>query len=136
MRNDGAVFVRFTCPAAGAKNLHYESAPLVNGQPPWIRRPPAIDRYITALGFAGPQRYVWETVHKSYENAAAALIAAYSIHMETLDMDYAGRGAVSYITGTAEGELTGFLALEMWTDPATKAVWTLAAAPKTDTRKQ
>jgi hypothetical protein len=136
MRNGGAVFVRFTCPAAGAKNLHYESSPLVNGQPPWIRRPPAIDGYITALGFAGPQRHVRETVNKSYENAAAALIAMQSALLETIDRDSPGREASSHIVETAEGLLTGFLALEMWIDPATKAVWTLAAAPKTDTRKQ
>lgn len=56
MRKGGVVFVRFTCPAPGAESLNYESAPLVNGQPSWIRRPPAIDGHITALGFAGHQR--------------------------------------------------------------------------------
>lgn len=134
LRTGNAVFVRFTCPAPGAESLNYESAPLADGRPGWIRRPPRIAGYTAAVGFAGKRRSISETVNKSCENAAAALLAARSIHLETLDLDYAGRAA-SRITGTAEGELTGFMVLELWIDPATKAVWTLAAARKIDTGK-
>jgi hypothetical protein len=136
MRNGGAVFVRFSCPAAGAEILQYESAPLVNGRPPWIRRPPVIEGHITALGFAGRQRQARETVNKSCENAAAALLAMQSALLKTLDQDSPGREAVSHIVETAEGTLSGFMVLEMWIDPATRAVWTLAAARKTETRNQ
>ena len=130
-RTGSAVFVRFTCPAPGAERPDYRPAVVVSGQPEWTRRSPRIAGYNTAVGFAGKRRYIRETVSKSYENAAAELIAARSIHMETIDLDDTRRGAASYITGTAEGELQGFVVLEMWIDPKTGAVWTLAAARKT-----
>ena len=134
-RADGAVFVRFTCPAPGAQRLDYVSAPWVNGEPLWIRRLPAIDGHITALGFAGQQRHVRETVNKSCESAAAALIVSQRAHIKTLARDDYGRGASSHIVETARGELQGFMALEMWINPVTKGVWTLAAAREMDTEE-
>jgi hypothetical protein len=128
VRTPQGVFVRFTCPAPGAEALDYRPA-AVRGVPGWTRRPPKIAGYVTAAGFAGKRRSIRETVLKSYENAAAALIAGRSIHMETLDGDYPGRA--SFITGTSEGELTGFMVLERWIDPETRGVWTLAAVPQT-----
>ncbi|MDR2501532.1 MAG: hypothetical protein LBD37_10735 [Treponema sp.] len=55
------------------------------------------------------------------------------MYIETLDLDDPRRGPASAITGTAEGTLRGFMVLEMWIDPKTRGVWTLAAARKTGT---
>ena len=127
-RTGGAVFVRFTCPAPGAERLDYRPAVLENGRPAWIHRAPHIAGYRTAVGFAGKRRYIRDAVAKSYESAAAGLIAAQVTHIETLDLTDTRRGAASYSAGTAQGEVQGFVALEMWIDPATQGVWTLAAA--------
>jgi hypothetical protein len=127
-RTNNGVFVRFTCPVPEAEALDYRPPAVLNGEPPWIRRPPEIPGYRTALGFAGKRRQIQETVIKSLENAAAALLCGQSVQMETLDGDTPGRGAVSIITGSAEGELRGFMTLEIWIDPKTQGVWALAAA--------
>jgi hypothetical protein len=103
---------------------------VVNGEPGWRYRAPLIAGYTTAVGFAGPRRSIREAVSKSYENAAAGLIANQSINLQVFD-SVSGGGGASYIAATAEGELQGFVVLEMWIDPKTKGVWTLAAARKT-----
>lgn len=100
-------------------------------EPGWTRRPPRIAGYRTAAGFAGARRHIQETVFRSYKSAAGALISDQSIRMETLDKNAPGREAASRITGTAEGILQGFVVLEIWIDPTTKGVWTLAAARET-----
>jgi hypothetical protein len=130
-RSGSAVFVRFSCPAPGAERPDYSPGAVVtSGEPEWTRRPPLIAGYTTAAGFAGPRRSIRETVGKSCEDAAAGIIAARSITVRVFD-SVSGGGGTSYTAATAEGELQGFVVLEMWIDPKTRAVWTLAAARKT-----
>jgi hypothetical protein len=128
-RSGNAVFVRFSCPSPGAERLDYRPPVVVSGEPEWTRRPPLIAGYTTAVGFAGPHRSIREAVSKSYEDAAAGLIAGQSIKVQVFDLG-SGGGGRSYTAATAEGELQGFVALEIWIDPKTKGVWTLAAARK------
>jgi hypothetical protein len=129
-RTGSAVFVRFTYPGADAPEIAYPAG-LVKGKPRWTQGGlPDSPPYMLAVGFSGKRRYVKETAVKSCESAIAALLAKKAARMEVYDRDARAAGASVGIVETIEGELTGFMVLEIWIDPLTRAVWTLAAAEK------
>jgi hypothetical protein len=125
---DGAVFVRFTYEGSlpGAVNYSYNWNG--NGAPSWTTRPPGeIGGCAAGVGYARPQRQLRDTFIRSYENAAASIIAGISSRMTTGEAD-SPEGRVSSTLQVSEGSLQGFYVLEAWREPSTGAVWTLAIA--------
>ncbi|MDR1903770.1 MAG: LPP20 family lipoprotein [Treponema sp.] len=132
IRTNSAVFVRFTYPVSRLNPARYDSG-LTGGKPAWLHNPPEISGYITGVGFAKNQRWIKETIEKSCESAITALLARTSATIKMRDADLAANGASSAnteITEIIEGELTDFQILEIWIEPKTSSVWTLAVAKK------
>jgi hypothetical protein len=97
-----------------------------NQRPAWIdRAPPTIPGYRTGVGFAGPRSYLKDTIIASYENAVFYFIGAASSQVSS--QQNIRNGSVS-IDGSirSSGVLKGFYVLEIWVEPTSKAVWTLA----------
>jgi hypothetical protein len=131
IRIENSVFVRFTFPAPGFNPARYDGGS-ENGKPRWVQKLKQIESsdYILAAGFAGRHLYLKDAVTASYENAIAALLAVVKTNIKVMDTDYSNNGGSTLIVETIEGRLSGFHILEIWIDPKTKAVWTLAAAKK------
>jgi hypothetical protein len=129
VRTDNAVFIRCVYDAPGLSPFDYDCG-TVNGKPAWLRGPVAIPGYSSAVGFAKNHRRLAETIARSRESAAIALMASLSSHIETIVVDHANRRAAVATRETIEGELFNFMILETWIDPETGSVWTLAAAKK------
>ncbi|GHV89592.1 hypothetical protein AGMMS50268_00950 [Spirochaetia bacterium] len=130
LRTDSGVFVRFTYPVTDIRRIDYSSG-LVNGEPLWIHnRTSEASGYMLAVGSSGRQRYIKETITKSYESAIAALLAQKSVDIKTKDVDSSRDGSGTELREVIEGELIYFHILEIWIDPKTQNVWTLAAAKK------
>jgi hypothetical protein len=126
LRTVEAVFVRCTYPVQVVNSIPYTPA---NGKPAWIHTPPQeIFGLLAGVGFAGRQRYLTQTITKSYENAISALLSLVSTTMAVHEIGDTRHGAVSEMVEVSEGVLNGFLVLETWIDPQTKSVWTLAVA--------
>jgi hypothetical protein len=80
---------------------------------------------------AGRQDRFGDTVRKSYEAAAASIVTNYSSYMESTETTF-GSATEVYISQVSEGLLKNFLVLEVWIDPKTRAVYTLAIASQID----
>jgi hypothetical protein len=129
VRTGSAVFVRCVYDAPGLPPVERTHA-TGNGEPAWLHGGVAeIPGYISAAGFAKNRRYLKETIARSRESAAAALMAMVSSRIETAVTDQANRRTAA--REVIEGELFNFMVLETWIDPADGSVWTLAAAKKT-----
>jgi hypothetical protein len=137
LRSENAVFVRVRYP--GSLNINYRpSGPRPGGKPgdkpSWIESPPAmIGEYNAGVGYAGRRGAHRDTVTASYENAVFSIIRDLSTVSWERSVDYRGEGFLGgeftvRQTIDAKGRLTGFYALETWTDPSDKSVWTLAVA--------
>ncbi|MDR1128943.1 MAG: hypothetical protein LBL20_06495 [Treponema sp.] len=129
VRTGNAVFIRCAYDMPGLSSLGYNDE-TVNGKPAWLRGPITIPGYSSAVGFAKKHRRLAETIARSRESAAIALMAGLSSHIETIVADHANRRAAVTTRETIEGELINFMILETWIDPETGSVWTLAAAKK------
>jgi hypothetical protein len=130
VRTEGAVFLRCIYDVPGL--LPVERAyGTEEGEPVWLHGGLAtIPGYISAAGFAKNHRQLKDTIAKSRESAAAALMSMVSSHIETGASDYANRGAAVSTVEIIEGELFNFMILETWIEPSAGSVWTLAAARK------
>jgi hypothetical protein len=125
-----AVFVRVTYPVLTGSVIY--TSEIIGGAPSWIHKPPQeISGYMAGVGFAMNQRWFQDTVTKSYESAITALLSRLSSQMTVHDIDGSNNTA-SQTVQIIEGELSRFLALEMWIDPVNKSVWTLAIARTKD----
>ena len=125
---DGAIFIRFTYPAAFPGNIAYSSGRNPNGSPEWTNRPPSeIGGFLTGVGFARKQMRKRDTIAKSSEAAAAALVSRINSSVSTKEVSARGENA-TVVQQQSIGRLSNFLILEMWMDPETEAVWTLAIA--------
>jgi hypothetical protein len=133
VRTDNAVFIRCVYEAPGLTPFGHKYG-IENGKPAWLDGGLIeIPGYISAVGFAKNHRYLKETIAKSRESAAAALIANVSSSIETSTAERANRRttvSIEKIEETIEGELINFMVLETWIESATGSVWTLAAAKK------
>jgi hypothetical protein len=119
----------------GSLLLSYQSLPAgPGGKPGWVDNPPEkISGYAAGVGYAGRRNIHRDTVIASYENAVLAIIRNQTSKSWSSSEGFRGAGfldysAVSQKGMSAEGVLTGFYVLEIWIDPAAKAVWTLAVA--------
>jgi hypothetical protein len=127
LRIGNVVLIRFTYPQALPVIPNYESA--FNMTKPWwiIKQPQEISGYVAGIGFAKKHSKLRDTINKSYENAITALISRQSTYITTKTSD----NTIGNKTTTLqinEGELVNFLVIEMWVEPVTQSVWTLAIA--------
>jgi hypothetical protein len=129
-----AVFVRTRYRASRRLLISHQYA-AKNERPQWIDNPPKrISGFWVGVGFAGPRLYHKDTVIASYENAVFSIIESISNTVRSqMETSQASLGAfafsaVSSNEVSASGALQGFYVLETWTDPVTKAVWSLAVA--------
>ena len=125
---DGTVFVRFTYPASFPGKITYPFARNPNGSPEWMNRPPReIDGFMAGVGFARKQSRQRDTITKSSESAAAALVSQINSSMSSKEVS-AVNEKTTVIQQQSIGKLSNFLVLEIWIDPESDAVWTLAIA--------
>jgi hypothetical protein len=96
-------------------------------KPAWTTAEPVIPGYYCGVGYAGSHSRLSDTVKASYENALFSIIRQISTDVAVSEK---GNGALSRTVReyTAEGTLKGFYALEVWIEPETRIVWTLAIA--------
>jgi hypothetical protein len=106
------------------------------GPPPWVNTlPEGTPGYVYGVGFAGRRIYHRDTVNASCEAAVFSLIRNLSGQVTGAtaeawkDSAFGYSGAAGASVSSAMG-LEGFYVLEVWIDPASKAVWTLALARK------
>jgi hypothetical protein len=130
-----AVFVRTRYRASRSLPVKHRYT-AKNERPQWVDNPPRqISGFWVGVGFAGPRLYHKDTVIASYENAVFSIIESISnivtSKVESVQNSGSAFSSLSVVNTnevTASGTLGGFYVLETWTDPATKAVWTLAIA--------
>jgi len=130
---DGYLMVRFTYPANFAGAIAYSpAAGNTNSRPEWINRPPvSTGNYIIGVGFANRQLRFRDTIMKSYESAAVALVSQISTSVTTGSLsDSAAYQNTETVYQYSEGRLRNFVVLETWIDPDSRAAWTLAIAEK------
>jgi hypothetical protein len=129
----GAVIVRVKYKPNIVPNIHYNSG-FSDGKPLWTSKPPAaINGYIAGVGYANAHKEIKDTIEKSYQNAAAAIITNISSKISSSEIIVTGNTITTHtstVLQISEGEMSEFLILETWIDPETKAVWTLAVAKK------
>ena len=127
-KKDGTIFIRFTYPAAFPGYISYGFMRNPDGSPEWtINHPQNINGFISGVGFSSKQFRRQDTYVKSYESALADLASQLSVHVSvssTLD----GSQNKSVTRMRSMGNLINFTILEVWIDPNTQAVWTLAIA--------
>ena len=129
---DGAIFIRFTYPAAFPGNIDYRFGRNLDGSPEWTNRPPhEIGGFLAGVGRSGRQSRFGDTVMKSYEAAAASIASKVLTSMTTSDTSSLNQNE-TMIRSQSSGILTQFLVLETWIDPNNRAVYTLAVARNAD----
>jgi hypothetical protein len=130
--DEGVLFVRFTYPVAFPEKITYFSGKNPDGKPEWTTRPPkTIGGFNVGVGFSGRQLRLSDTIIKSYEAAVIALVSRSSTAITTGAI-LAGNYSATAIHRQSAGNLKNFAVIEMWIDPASKAVWTLAVAQISD----
>lgn len=127
---DDGVFIRFRYATAAAAPVNFVTSVNNDGRPNWTysRDMPRIDGYITAVGFARNQVRLKDTIRKSSEAAAARMIEDISTQITSSDKSGTGMGASGLIQTKSEGKLDSFQTVELWIDPKTGYVYTLAIA--------
>jgi hypothetical protein len=130
---ENTIFVRTRY--KGSLPLSYQSLPSGSGgRPGWVDNPPeTISGYVAGVGYAGRRNAHRDTVVASYENAVLAILRDQNSKIWSASEGFRGSGFLDYSmvsqkSLSAGGVLTGFYVLETWTDPAARAVWTLAIA--------
>jgi hypothetical protein len=124
---DGAVFIRFTYPINFPGNISYKSGKNQDGSPEWTTKRPQVDGFIVGVGVSGRQERLGNTVRKSYEDAVFSIVSNYSSTIDSSNTSI-GSATETYIYQESEGLLVNFLVLEVWIDPKSRAVYTLAIA--------
>ena len=121
-----AVFIRFKLPAV-AQQVKYTTKFEKDGSPVWVnnRQLPKVDGYISAVGFSQKQMRLKEAVYKATEAAVASMIETQSTKITESVVDKSvGTRRVSY--SVSEGRLQNFHVIEIWVQPKTNNVYTLA----------
>ena len=139
-RSGGSVYIRFAYPSVFPAFISYSFSRNADGRnadgrnadgsPVWIHRPPGeINGFPAGVGYAARQSRVKDTFAASRDSAAAAIISQLSTSVITGTA--LGYNATSILQRSA-GKLARFLVLEIWVDPNTRAVWTLAIAQRAE----
>ncbi|MDR1910150.1 MAG: hypothetical protein LBQ35_09590 [Spirochaetaceae bacterium] len=128
LERDNAVFVRARFPGIPGRGLAFT---LSSGDPPgWTGAPPLFPGYLVGVGFSTAHRNLSDTVKASYDSAIFSIVEGLSSRVSVSQDDSNTGRASSYAarSSDARATLTGFYVLEIWIDPQTRAVWTLAVA--------
>ena len=126
--DDGSVFVRFSYPAVFPGSVNYPRGKGKDGRPEWVsHRPGRTGDFYTGVGFSGRQTRLRDAIAKSYESAIVSIVSQVSASITASDTsaEYSGQ---SRIREHNIGNLSHFIVLEIWIDPASLAVSTLAVA--------
>jgi len=130
--NNRAVFIRFTYPTAFPGSISYGFVQNEDGRPVWTtNRPKQINGLVVGVGYAARQSRQQDTFIKSYEAALAEIVTQLSVIINTETISD-GWNNTSTINMHGKVNLSNFLVLEIWIDPKTQAVWTLAVAHNTE----
>ena len=89
-----------------------------------------IGNFYAGVGFSGRQLRQSDTIARSYESAVVAIVSQISTTVRTRDTS-TGSSSQS-MTQRSRGNLSNFTVLEIWIDPDTRAVSTLAVARNAD----
>jgi len=127
--HNGVTYIRFSYPANFPGYIGYWIGKNPDGSPEWTTRPPdSINGFTAGVGRSGRQERFSNTVRRSYEAAVISIVSKVSTSsMETTDISLQNQ-TESQISRQSSAILNNFLVLEIWTDPETGAVWTLAIA--------
>jgi len=135
---DNVFFIRTTYPSALPFPVNYR--PQYSGadkKPSWVDDPPSeINGYEVGIGYAGRHSSMSDTYTNSRNNAVFAIIRKINAVSQASSLLYQSTGSLfGYKTSDdnviySYGTLNGFYVLDAWIDPASKAVWTLAIARK------
>jgi hypothetical protein len=129
-----SIFVRARFQGSQPLFIHYDAFPGAEGRPAWVDSPPAeISGHRVGVGYAARRSSHRDTVNLSFEAAIFSIIRTVSGHVSSGAVNYPGPGRFDYrstndSTVRTWGKLEGFYVLEIWTDPSTMGVWTLAIA--------
>jgi len=123
--NEG-VFVRFQYEKTVA-DVNY-SARIQSERPDWIRNQgmPAIEGYVTSVGFARNRQKLKDTVLMATEDAVERMIADLSTTVNTREISATGQGSSSFVQTKSEGKISEFRIIEMWIEPNSRSVYILA----------
>ena len=131
---DDTIFVRARY-AGNGFTINFPRSPHQE-KPVWISSPPrSFEGFVAGVGYANRHKYLKDAIIKSYEAAVYAIIRntvntvdagvdTYKDSANTLDSTNTNTG----YRVSSSAVLTGFYVLEIWIDPETNAVLTLAVA--------
>ncbi|MDR0644092.1 MAG: hypothetical protein LBG05_04125 [Treponema sp.] len=128
---NNAAFVRTRWTLPTSFKVSY--APHNQGRPSWADNPPpTIGGMITGVGYSSPLMYHRAYI-ASYENAIYSIAIRVNGNVKAGKVNYQGEGAFEYSnssesTMTASALIKGFYVLQVWIDPKTNGVYTLAIA--------
>ena len=124
------LFIRFTYPAIFPGGASYTFAKNPDGRPQWItNRPQKIGNFAAGVGYAARQSMRRDTFVKSYESALAEIVLQLYADISSRDI-LDGSQSVTTVNVQSTVNINNFLVLEVWIDPETQSVWTLAIAKK------
>jgi hypothetical protein len=131
---NNAAFVRTRwTPSVPFKISHTPSS---HGRPSWTDSPPSsIDGMITGVGYSSPLMYHRAYI-ASYESAIYSIAIRVDGNVKAGKVNYQGEGMFDYSnssesTTVASAQINGFYVLQIWVDPKTDGVYTLAVARET-----
>ena len=130
IRSGNSICIRFSYPLylSGFPRPFSIGSADPDERPEWISRPPSeIGPFLAGVGFARRQQRLSDTIMRSTESAAAALISRVSA-LVTDRIVTVDQSSAIFSRQESRGSLTNFLLLEIWIDPVTQDVWTLAIA--------
>jgi len=123
--NEG-VFIRFQYEVT-VSDINY-SARIQSDRPVWTRNQgkPEIEGYVTSVGFSKNRQKLKDTVLRATEDAVERMIADLSTTVNTREVSATGQGSSSVVQTRSEGKISGFRIIEIWIEPNTRSVYTLA----------
>jgi len=128
MAVERGIIIRFNFAASFPKNISYNFTRNFDDRPCWISNPPReINGLIAGVGYSGRLSRFRDTFERSCDAAAADIVSRLSTVVATKDTSV-GYQNTSLVYQLSKGYLKRFLVLEIWIDPGTQAVWTLAVA--------
>jgi len=128
MAVERGIIIRFYFAASFPKSITHNFMRSLDGRPDWIAKAPGeINGLIAGVGYSGRLSRFKDTFERSCDAAAADIVSRLSTVVATKET-LVGYQNTSLIYQLSEGYFEHFLVLEIWIDPATQAVWTLAVA--------
>jgi hypothetical protein len=130
LERDNALFVRVRVPATGGHIITHPAATVTPGQPGWIGVPPVFPGFNVGVGYGAPQSNISYALNASYKDAILKIIGnvSSSVSVSHEESNEGMYSSVTERTSSSQSTLKGFYVLEIWIDPQTTAVWTLAVA--------